>query len=72
MEGFLVQHHEAVKMIPEVEQFMKLAREVLSSFPRVLLHNQFVLGLPGSGDEARENRPPGKRRVYVRRDCGSL
>jgi hypothetical protein len=40
MEGFLVQHHEAVKMIPEVEQFMKLAREVLSSFPRVLLHNR--------------------------------
>ncbi|KAK1941707.1 hypothetical protein P3T76_006771 [Phytophthora citrophthora] len=37
MESFLSQHHEAGRMIPEVEQFMKLAREVLSSFPQVLL-----------------------------------
>ncbi|KAI9993885.1 hypothetical protein PInf_016406 [Phytophthora infestans] len=36
MESFLLQHHEAHKMIPEVEQFMKMAREVLSSFPQVL------------------------------------
>ncbi|KAL3668381.1 hypothetical protein V7S43_006470 [Phytophthora oleae] len=37
MESFLSQHHEADRMIPEVEQFMKLAREVLSSFPQILL-----------------------------------
>ncbi|KAG1685071.1 hypothetical protein DVH05_009761 [Phytophthora capsici] len=36
MESFLSQHHDADKMIPEVEQFMKLAREVLSCFPQVL------------------------------------
>ncbi|KUG00349.1 hypothetical protein AM587_10016785 [Phytophthora nicotianae] len=40
MEGFLSQHHEADKMIPEVEQFMKLAREVLSSVPQVLTKNR--------------------------------
>lgn len=40
MESYLSQHHEADKMIPEVEQFLKLAREVLSSFPPVLLQNR--------------------------------
>ncbi|KAG7393421.1 hypothetical protein PHYPSEUDO_009625 [Phytophthora pseudosyringae] len=40
MESFLTQHREADKMIPEVEQFMRLAREVLTSFPQVLLKNR--------------------------------
>ncbi|KAG2817510.1 hypothetical protein PC116_g16632 [Phytophthora cactorum] len=40
MESFLSEHHEADKLIPEVEQFMKLAREVLSSFPQVLMKNR--------------------------------
>ncbi|CAH0518056.1 unnamed protein product [Peronospora belbahrii] len=40
MESFLSQRHEAEKMIPEVQQFLELAREVLSSFPQALLRNR--------------------------------
>ncbi|KAL4136625.1 hypothetical protein PRIC2_000156 [Phytophthora ramorum] len=40
MEDFLARHNEAHTMIPEVEQFMKLTREVLRSFPQVLLQNR--------------------------------
>ncbi|KAE9146755.1 hypothetical protein PF006_g8498 [Phytophthora fragariae] len=40
MEDFLTHHHGADKLIPEVEQFMKLCREVLISFPQVLLQNR--------------------------------
>ncbi|KAE9346652.1 hypothetical protein PF008_g8179 [Phytophthora fragariae] len=40
MEDFLTHHHGADKLIPEVEQFMKLCREVLISFPQVLLQKR--------------------------------
>ncbi|OWZ07397.1 hypothetical protein PHMEG_00020219 [Phytophthora megakarya] len=40
LEHFLLQHHELDKMIPEVEQFFKMTREVLNSFPQVLLQNR--------------------------------
>lgn len=40
MEDFLSHHREADRLIPEVEQFMKLAREVLVSFPQVLLEKR--------------------------------
>ncbi|CAI5731465.1 unnamed protein product [Peronospora destructor] len=40
MESFLSQSQEADKMIPEVQQFLELALEVLSSFPQALLQNR--------------------------------
>ncbi|CAI5717158.1 unnamed protein product [Peronospora farinosa] len=40
MESFLSQNLEADKMIPEVQQFLEFAREVLSSFPQALLQNR--------------------------------
>ncbi|RLN79768.1 hypothetical protein BBJ28_00010720 [Nothophytophthora sp. Chile5] len=40
MGNFLTQHHNAELLTAEIEQFMRLAREVLSSFPQVLLEER--------------------------------
>uniref|UniRef100_M4BD71 Uncharacterized protein n=1 Tax=Hyaloperonospora arabidopsidis (strain Emoy2) TaxID=559515 RepID=M4BD71_HYAAE len=37
MKKLLIHNHDADQLIPEVEQFLDLTREVLNSFPQVLL-----------------------------------